>query len=388
MKRLGMLSLFVLVLLAGCGKPGGKGEVLATIGNRTITTADLDRRLAEMPPNVQTQFEGEEGRKRLLEGMLDEEAFLLAALGMDLDENLEVKGQIESAKRRVLIQAYYQREVAPYTQMTEEDMLRFYEENPDEFTRPEEAEVRQVVLSNEADAEMVRRKLLAGEPWEPIVEKYCVDLPTKNRRGVIGPVGKNASIIPLVGTSPELAGMIDTLTVGTISPPVKTAKGYHVITVERRTPETLMAFEKIRDTIRRNYSPVFAEKVRKERVSALREKYKTRIVREPGVAAAGGAEEDAERPAAKLFDLAQATTDPKDRIKYYNEIVRNYPDDPHACEAQFMIGFVYSEELHDYDQARAAFAKVRDDNRCGEDLHKNAEWMLEHMGTEPPEFQD
>ncbi|MFH1680528.1 MAG: hypothetical protein ABIH26_07780, partial [Candidatus Eisenbacteria bacterium] len=128
MRRLCFPALLAAVLLSGCGGPGGEGELLATIGNRKITTTTLERRLAEMPPNAQSQFEGEEGRTRLLEGMLDEEAFLLAALDMDLDENPEVQAQIESATRRVLIQAYYQREVAPYTQMTEEDMLQFYEE--------------------------------------------------------------------------------------------------------------------------------------------------------------------------------------------------------------------------------------------------------------------
>ncbi|MFH1679032.1 MAG: peptidyl-prolyl cis-trans isomerase, partial [Candidatus Eisenbacteria bacterium] len=269
--------------------------------------------------------------------------------------------------------------------------LQFYEENPDEFTRPEESEVRQVVLATDAEAEKVRRKLLAGEPWEPIVEKHCVDAPTKKRKGLIGAVPKNASIIPLVGTSAELSKMIDTLTVGEISPVVKSGKGYHVITIERRTPETLVSFEKVRETIRRNYSPSFAEKIRKEKVGLLREKHDAKVVRKPAVGpgGSGGGEPDPERQAAKLFELAQATTDPKTRIKYYDEIVKNHPDDPFACEAQFMIGFVYSEELHDFDLARGAFEKVAADKEaCSEELRNNAAWMLQNMGGELPEFED
>ncbi|MFH1277345.1 MAG: peptidylprolyl isomerase [Candidatus Eisenbacteria bacterium] len=389
MKRFPLLLVLSGTLLIGCGGSGKEGDVVARIGDHVITRADLERRLAEMPPNIQSQFEGEEGGEKLLEGMLDEEAFLLAALDMKLEENPEVKRRIESAERGVLIQSYYQREVLPYTQMTETDMIAYYEENLEEFTRPEESEVRQVVAATEAEALEARRRLLRGDSWEAVVAEHCVDIPTKTRAGRIGPIQKNASIIPLVGSSYELMMMIDSLTVGTISPVVKTGKGYHVITVEQRNPETEVAFEKVRETIRRNYSQRFAEKVRKEKVALLKEKFGVEIVPSALDAGVTGAKGEEERPAEKLFKLAQSSSDPLTRIKYYREIVVNYGDDSHVCEARFMIGFVYAEELHDFDLARATFQEVIDHGaECGDDLVKNATWMLENMGSEPPEFED
>ena len=388
MKRKRLLLVLLAVVAAGCGGGGGSdGEVVATVGDREITREDLERRLAEMPANVQARFEGEEGMGNLLEGIMDEEAFLLAALEMDLDKNAEVERQIEAARRRVLIQSYYQREVIPYTQMTEEDMIGYYEENLEEFTRPEESEVRQVVTATEREANMARSRLQNGVSWETVINDYCVDLPTKKRSGRIGPVQKNASLIPLVGASIELTQMIDSLTVGKISPVVKTGKGYHVITIEKRNPSTEVPFEKVRETIQRNYANSFADKVRKNKVAALREKYGTEIVGNPFSPAVR--EDEEKRPAEKLFELAQATSDPQKRIKYYNEIVNNHTDDPYACEARFMIGFVYSEEMHDFDRAREAFQKVIDHPEgCEEELMNNARWMLENMGAEPPEFED
>lgn len=389
MKRLGLLLVLSGALLYGCGGSGGEGEVVARIGKHAITRADLERRLAEMPPQVRPQFEGEEGIQKLLEGMLDEEAFYLAAQDMKLDENPDVKNQIRSAVRRVMIQSYYAREVAPYTQMTDEDMVDYYEKNLEEFTKPEESEVRQVVTATEQNAKEARRRLLNGENWDKIVSDYCVDIPTKKRNGRIGPVQVNASIIPLVGTSLELSKMIDTLTIGTISPIVKTGKGYHVITVEQRNPETEVPFEKVKDTIRRNYSQNFAEKVRKEKVALLREKFGVEISTNPAPLASAEKEGETERPAEKLFELAQSSSDPLTRIKYYREIAMNYPEDEHVCEARFMIGFVYAEELHDFDQARESFQAVIDQSEgCGEDLVTNAKWMIDNMGTEPPDFQE
>jgi hypothetical protein len=290
-----------------------------------------------------------------------------------------------------LIQSYYTREIAPFTQMTEEDMRTYFEENLDLFTKPMESEVRQVVLGSRADAERIRAMLVEGAKWDRIVQDYCVDKMTKDRKGRMGPVQENSGIVPLVGTSYEMSAIIDTLTVGTISPIVETSKGFHVFTVEKRYPEEVQPFEKARRAIQMQHGSDFAEKVRREKATLLREKYGVEILKDPSPEVAVQSEEDDEsrRGAAKLFELAQSSTKPLDRIKYYNEIVQNYAADVHACEAQFMIGFVYSEELHNYDLAREAFLKVLERrDSCDGELVESAEWMLENMGTEPPPFDE
>lgn len=388
--RLGVLLILVSLLMVSCGGTGGDGETVATIGDIKITSADLDKRRAEMPPRVQPQFEGPEGARKLLEGMLDEEAFFLAAKEMKLDENPEVKQQLKSAYRRILIQSYYGREVMPHTQMNEEDLRLYYDENIELFTKPVSSEVRQVVVDSRKTAERVRKILVdktAG--WDHVVNRYCTDELTKQRKGKIGSVQVNAALIPLVGSSAEMSVIIDTLSIGGISPIVQTGKGYHIFTVLRRDPETVMPFEKMEDVILRNHGAQFAAEVREEKVGLLREKFNAQIFALHDEVEEEEEELAEDRTAAKLFALAQSSNSPMKRIKYYKEIVTNHSDDPFACEAQFMIGFVYSEELHDYDQARGAFEKVlglRD--TCKKDLVESATWMLENMGTAPPDFQE
>ncbi len=76
-------------------------------------------------------------------------------------------------------------------------------------------------------------------------------------------------------------------------------------------------------------------------------------------------------------------------VKIYQEILASFPGDVHACEAQFMIGFVYAEELNDFDLAREALAEIVEGNmECTDDLRDSAKWMLENMGKEPPEFEE
>ena len=55
-------------------------------------------------------------------------------------------------------------------------------------------------------------------------------------------------------------------------------------------------------------------------------------------------------------------------------------------QAQFMVGFIYSEEKKDYDQAEAAFRALLAKYPNSE-LAVSANWMLEHMRSEKvPEF--
>ena len=184
---------------------------------------------------------------------------------------------------------------------------------------------------------------------------------------------------------------IDTLTVGTISPVIQSPRGYHIFTVTERIPEGFLPFDKMKPTIRRTFAADFSEKIRTEKVAVLKEKY--------GVTVEEGALSDSPlnrgvediqkaEEASNLFEMAQRTSDPLKRVAYYKEIVNDYPDDEHACEAQFMVGFVYSEELNNFELAREALQVVIDrEEGCTDEIKSSAVWLLENMGQAPPEFE-
>ncbi len=393
MGRLFLVLIVAFGVLAGCGGDVSKrqGVVIAKVGDRTITRDMIESRLADMPPQIRAEFESPEGRDRLLEGLIDEEAFLLAALEIGLDKNLEVLRLIDEERRRILIRAYYEREVFPYTNMDDDDLRSYYDENIEtNFRVPNQSVVTQVVLGTEKEAEMVRGLLAGGAKWNQIVADYCIDEPTTKRAGKIGPVAENSSLIPLVGASFDMMKCIDSLTIGTLSPVVRTGRGFHVFTVTERIPEGYLPFDKMKSTIRRTFAKDFSNKVRNEKVAHIRDKFGVEIFPVTGladIAIENPKDEKKRELAKKLFEMAQLTSDPRTRIKYYKEIVQDHPGDEHAMEAQFMIGFVYSEELNDFDLARDAFQTVLDREDCPEDLRDSATWMLQNMGQEPPEFE-
>ncbi len=65
-------------------------------------------------------------------------------------------------------------------------------------------------------------------------------------------------------------------------------------------------------------------------------------------------------------------------IKTYEELLKVYPDSPRVYKAQFLMGFVYSENLKDHEKARENYRKVIEKYPdC--DLADDARYMLETM---------
>jgi len=86
----------------------------------------------------------------------------------------------------------------------------------------------------------------------------------------------------------------------------------------------------------------------------------------------------------QLYAEAQACSEKGNftsAIKTYEEILKLYPESPNSYKAQFLIGFVYSENLKDYNKAKEVYEKViKKYPDC--DLADDAKVMLESMGSD------
>jgi TolA-binding protein len=85
-----------------------------------------------------------------------------------------------------------------------------------------------------------------------------------------------------------------------------------------------------------------------------------------------------------MYNEAQSFSEKGDftsAIKTYEEILKLYPESANSCRAQFLIGFVYSENLKSYDTAKVIYEKVIEKYPdC--DLADDAKFMLELMASD------
>ena len=82
-----------------------------------------------------------------------------------------------------------------------------------------------------------------------------------------------------------------------------------------------------------------------------------------------------------MFNEAQAAGPSASRIEAYRKLLEVYPESEVSPQAQFMIGFIQSEELKDYDAADRSFRELLQRYPKSE-LAASAQWMVDHMRTE------
>jgi len=92
-------------------------------------------------------------------------------------------------------------------------------------------------------AEAARARIASGEPFEKVVKEASEDEETKNQGGNLGWISPQLLL-------PEVAGFIDSLKVGEVSPVVRSAKGFHVFKVLNRRAGEDYSYDEIKDRLK------------------------------------------------------------------------------------------------------------------------------------------
>ena len=93
---------------------------------------------------------------------------------------------------------------------------------------------------------------------------------------------------------------------------------------------------------------------------------------------------------AQLYAAAQRAEQqgqPREAIEMYRRILHDYPDSPQNYKAEFLIGFVFAEELHIPDSARVIFERVIE-KYPGTEFVDDAQAMLRFLDGTMPEFEE
>jgi hypothetical protein len=89
----------------------------------------------------------------------------------------------------------------------------------------------------------------------------------------------------------------------------------------------------------------------------------------------------ADGDADDLWDRAHRSKTPSVRLEYFKALARRFPDHASAPMALFMVGLIYSEDLHKPELARQAFEELRSRYPNAE-IAGSAYEMLESLNTE------
>lgn len=113
--------------------------------------------------------------------------------------------------------------------VTDSDMESYYEENRDTIKQEyEEAKVRHILVSDEATAQRLKDKILAGTmTFEKAASEFSLDQQTAFQGGELGWIKHGQTV-------PEFENAVFSATLGELVGPVRTVYGYHLLEVEDR----------------------------------------------------------------------------------------------------------------------------------------------------------
>ncbi len=273
MKKI-LFFLFAVCLLFACTKKEEKqSSYLAKVGNKTITEADMEREISNLPDFVQKMFEGVSGKQRFLDELIKREILYQEALKKGLDKDPVYQRKLEDFKKMNLVGLLLEKEIERKTKISDKEVRDYYEQHKEDFAPVSQVRLSHIVTNKEEEAQKILERLKKGEDFAQIAKRDSIDTASAKKGGDLGFFSR--------GDIPEeFRTLAVRLKTGQVSEPIKTKAGYEIIKVTDKKVGQVIEFEKIKDLISQN---LLAEKQRESfdsYIEGLRKKYNIEINKE------------------------------------------------------------------------------------------------------------
>lgn len=183
LKLLFSISLFIFIF--SCSQQP-KDEVIIKAGSAKLTKKELQEDLKTLPPQAKIFLSSPDGINRLKDELIKREVLYAEAKGKDLSKSEEFKRRVEEFKKITLINMLLEEEIKKVQQVTEKDAKDYYEKNKDQFIKPNEIRLSQIVVKSEDEAKKVYERVDKGEDFAKIAKEMSKDDKTRTSGGDMG----------------------------------------------------------------------------------------------------------------------------------------------------------------------------------------------------------
>ncbi len=275
-RLLGIL-LFLICSFSGCQKSGEKGlgeKDLVRINDVSISLGEFQQMLERQPLEGKMKLLSQKGTRDFLENyVIPREVLYQEAMKNGLGKNKEIQAKVEEARRAILIDALLEEALRGRGEVTEEEIQRYYKENPTLFTEPQEIKIRHIVVNTEPALKEVVSKLSQGESFERLASAYNIGK-FKEDGGNLGYI-RRGQLAPPFAQFEEAAFSLRKR--GEISEVVTTPYGYHIIRLEDLKGSALKPLNRVKERIRFFLQPKKKQEAYLEYVKEAKAKAKVLI---------------------------------------------------------------------------------------------------------------
>src|SRR4030066_1154764 len=146
--------LLVVLILSGCSKSdiAESSQVLAKVDDKEITTSYFERQIKNLPESVQRLSLEGEGKRAILEGMINREILYKEAVKRGITKDAEIERRLEDMEKELVISAFIQREFGDKLMVEDKEAQDYYNTHINEFKNREEIRKSKIVAPQEKEA--------------------------------------------------------------------------------------------------------------------------------------------------------------------------------------------------------------------------------------------
>ena len=216
-------------------------KILATVGTKTITEADVDAFIMQLGQRGQA-YQNPQGRVMVLEQLINKALLVLDATRNLYEREPEFKAELARVKEDLLANYAVEKAVRD-VRVTDADAETYYNENKDQFVQGATVNASHILVDSEEKANEILAKINAGELTFEDAAKEFSTCPSGKEGGNLGDFGRGQMV-------PEFDEACFTMEVGQTAGPVKTQFGYHLIRLNSKGEETEMPFDAVKEQLK------------------------------------------------------------------------------------------------------------------------------------------
>jgi peptidyl-prolyl cis-trans isomerase C len=232
----------------GTGDAKKDSKALAEVNGTVITAEEFKKEAEMLPPYLKPLLQSEEGKKKLLDQMINKKIVLNLAIKQGLDKSKEVSDKLDYLRNQLIIQAFVQKKIEQEAKLTDAEMKKFYDENKEKYFKTGDmVRASHILVKTDKEAEDVLSQLKKGAGFEDLAKKYSRDNAAA-KGGDLGWFAKGS-------LDPEFEKVAFSTKEGSYSGIVQTKFGYHIIKVTGKRSAGIRTFEEVKDQIKAHLLP-------------------------------------------------------------------------------------------------------------------------------------
>lgn len=241
-------------------------KVLATVNGKPITDEDVKVAADDLRGSLPAQLDDKARDSYLLDFLINTELVAQKAAADKADQTPEFAKKLAYYREKLLMEGVLQ-QIAK-TAATDAAIKATYDEEIKKQKPETEIHARHILVSTEAEAKTVIKRIMGGESFEAVAKEVSKDPGSEG--GDLGWFTKDRMV-------PEFSEAAFKLEVSQMSDPVKSPFGWHVIEILDKRQKTPPAFDQVKDQVSR----YVAQKAQMAYVTDLRKNAKIEMMTPP-----------------------------------------------------------------------------------------------------------